>query len=75
MIRLRALGQKLRARINFDFVPNTVLQEEAMNVNEVAKNWKKDKTAPKWNEDEHAQVTVDMAKRYQEELEKAEKKS
>ena len=46
-----------------------------MNVNEVAKNWKKDKSAPKWNEDPHAQVTVDMAKRYHEEVEKAEKKS
>ena len=45
-----------------------------MNVNEVAKNWKNNKTAPKWNVDEHAQVTVDMAKRYHEEIEKAEKK-
>jgi hypothetical protein len=45
-----------------------------MNVNEVAKSWKKDKGAPKWNADPHAQVTVDMAKRYHEEIEKAEKK-
>jgi hypothetical protein len=41
-----------------------------MNVNDVAAAWKAAQVGvePKWNEDEHAQVTVDIAKRFHEEV-------
>lgn len=41
-----------------------------MNVNDVAKAWKAAQAGvePKWNEDAHAQVTIDMSKRFHNEL-------
>jgi len=41
-----------------------------MNVNDVAAAWKaaQAKAEPKWNEDEHAQVTIEMSKRFHEEM-------
>ena len=41
-----------------------------MNVNDVAAAWKAAQATaePKWNEDAHAQVTIEMSKRFYEEL-------
>ena len=39
-----------------------------MNVNEVAKLWKTNKTQPVWDTYESTQVTVEMAKRMAEEV-------
>jgi len=41
-----------------------------MNVNDVAAAWKAAQAAaePKWNEDAHAQVTIEMSRRFHEEL-------
>jgi len=41
-----------------------------MNVNDVAAAWKAAQATaePKWNEDAHAQVTIEMSRRFHEEL-------
>ena len=41
-----------------------------MNINEVAKNWKVNKTQPNWDTYESTQVTVKMCQRFEEELKK-----
>ena len=41
-----------------------------MNINEVAKNWKTNKTQAKWTDEESSQVTVKMCQRFEEDLKK-----